>query len=81
MPKITGLLTLQKTTKASAEFFASQCHGDYKGHMSRVPFNPTLHAFCETHNVNYMNFPEFLRQMADALESTDEPTTNDKEKL
>lgn len=40
---MTSLLPLQKMAEAFGRTFMDQCTGQYSGHMSMIPLNPTLY--------------------------------------
>ena len=65
-----------EVSKGTAEFFKQQCIGEFSGHMSMIPNNPTLFGLLQAHGCDRANattddeeFIKFLRACADALES------------
>lgn len=59
-----------EVSKSMAKFFMDQCMGETDGHMAAIPNNPVLFGICMAHEVgNTAKFAEFLRDVADKLET------------
>ena len=57
-----------EVSRELALFFFDQVAGQYSGHMSAIPNNPTLRGLCEAHAATgRVDFAEFLAAIASAL--------------
>jgi hypothetical protein len=61
--------------KEIAELFHDQCVGEHNGHMAPMPNNPlfkSIFAACGLRGDSKKGFAKVLREMADALEKSEE---------
>ena len=52
-------------SKEVAEFFYEQCAGEYSGHMSTIPNNPTVQGLLRAHGITNPRHPDSLKQFAE----------------
>lgn len=57
-----------QVNEAMAELFYEQCVGQYNGHMSAIPNNPTLMSICKACGVkDKKDFKEFLLKLSENI--------------